>query len=189
MSQATTPNAVQATPRVPRAAILSRARSGGIIYPFIVLFIVLAIWKGAIFYGTTNLLAILDQQSTTLIIAAAGTLVLVAGGIDVSVGATYALAQVVPTKLVGSMNPVPAILIGIAVGLGVGLADGVVATFFRINSLIATLAMSFVVGGLASLVTGGDLLIAYSAPRFAHPPRTRLPTRAHPAPTRIRAAL
>jgi ribose transport system permease protein len=173
MSQATTPNALRATPRVPRDAIVSRARSGGIIYPFIVLFIVLAVWKGATFYGTTNLLAILDQQSSTLIIAAAGTMVLVAGGIDLSVGATYALAQVVTTKLVGSMNPVPAIGIGIAVGLGVGLVNGVVATYFRINSLIATLAMSFVVGGLASLVTGGNLIIAYSALGFANLARTQ----------------
>ena len=172
MSQATTPNAVRATPRVPREAIVSRARDGGIIYPFIVLFVALSIWKGETFYGTTNLLAILDQQSSTLIIAAAGTMVLVAGGIDLSVGATYALAQVVTTKLVGSMNPVPAIAIGIAVGLGVGLVNGVIATFFRINSLIATLAMSFVVGGLASLVTGGNLIIAYSALGFANFART-----------------
>ena len=107
-----------------------------------------AIWKGSVFYGTTNLLAILDQQASTLIIAAAGTMVLVAGGIDLSVGATYALAQVVTTKLVGSMNPVPAILIGIVVGLAVGLVNGTIATFFRINSLIATLAMSFVVAGI-----------------------------------------
>src|SRR5215472_16406812 len=152
MTQATTPSPVQAASRRPHGELLARARAGGIIYPFILLFIVLAVWKGEIFYGTTNLLAILDQQASTLIIAAAGTMVLVAGGIDLSVGATYALAQVVTTKLVMSMNPVPAILIGIAVGLGVGAVNGTIATFFRINSLIATLAMSFVVSGIASLV-------------------------------------
>src|SRR5579859_1378300 len=145
MTQATTPSPVQAASRRPPSELLARARAGGISYPFIVLFIVLAIWKGSTFYGTTNLLAILDQQASTLIIAAAGTMVLVAGGIDLSVGATYALAQVVTTKLVMSMSPVPAILIGILVGLAVGLVNGVIATFFRINSLIATLAMSFVV--------------------------------------------
>ena len=50
------------------------------------------------FLTKANLLAILDQQASTLIIAAAGTLVLVAGGIDLSVGATYALASVVATS-------------------------------------------------------------------------------------------
>ena len=40
----------------------------------------------------------------------------------------------------------------ILVGLAVGIANGVITTRFRINSLIATLAVSFVVGGLAALV-------------------------------------
>src|SRR5260370_24165693 len=105
MSQATTPNAVQATPRVPRAAILSRARQGGIIYPFIVLFIVLAIWKGSIFYGKTNLLDILDQQSSTLIIAAACTMVLIAGGIGLSRGGSRALAQAIAANIARPRHP------------------------------------------------------------------------------------
>jgi ribose transport system permease protein len=145
--QAATPRAaIQAILREPRAGILGRARRGGIIFPFLVLFIVLSIASGP-FFTKTNLLDILDQQASTLIIAAAGTLVLVAGGIDLSVGATYALASVVATKLALSVNPVLAILAGVAVGLVVGLVNGVIATFFRINSLIATLAMSFVSPG------------------------------------------
>ncbi len=157
----------RALPGIPRAELLGRAREGGIIYPFIILFLVLSVWKGATFYGRTNLLDILDQQSSTLIIAAAGTMVLVAGGIDLSVGATYALASVVATKLALSVNPVLAIGAGIAVGLVVGLANGVITTFIRINSLIATLGMSFVVAGLAGLVTSGNLIIAYSALGYA----------------------
>ena len=175
--QAATPPAEKADRKralsgITHGELLGRAREGGIIYPFIILYIVLALWKGETFYGRTNLLAILDQQSSTLIIAAAGTLVLVAGGIDLSVGATYALASVVATKLAMSVNPVLAILVGIAVGLAVGLVNGVIATFFRINSLIATLGMSFVVGGLAGLVTSGNLIIAYSALGFANLART-----------------
>lgn len=168
-----TPEVARPATRVPRDVLLARARAGGIIYPFILLFVALSIWKGATFYGTTNLLAILDQQASTLIIAAAGTMVLVAGGIDLSVGATYALAQVVATKLVLNINPVPAILIGILVGLAVGFVNGFIATYLRINSLIATLAMSFVVGGVASLVTSGNLVIAYSALGFANFARTQ----------------
>ena len=165
-------SAVQAMLRAPRTELLGRARSGGIIYPFIILFIMLAIWKGSTFYGKTNLLDILDQQAATLIIAAAGTMVLIAGGIDLSVGATYALAQVIATKMAISGNPVLAIVVGILVGVGVGAVNGVIATFFRINSLIATLAMSFVIGGLAALVTNGNLIIAYTALGFANFART-----------------
>jgi ribose transport system permease protein len=164
-------SAIQAILREPRTKILGRARRGGIIFPFLVLFIVLSISSGP-FFTKANLLDILDQQASTLIIAAAGTLVLVAGGIDLSVGATYALASVVATKLALSVNPVLAIVAGVAVGLVVGLVNGVIATFFRINSLIATLAMSFVVAGLASLATSGNLIIAYSAVGYAKLART-----------------
>jgi ribose transport system permease protein len=170
--QAATPRAaIQASLREPRTGLLGRARRGGIIFPFLVLFIVLSISSGP-FFTKVNLLDILDQQASTLIIAAAGTLVLVAGGIDLSVGATYALASVVATKLALSVNPVLAILAGVAVGLVVGLVNGVIATFFRINSLIATLAMSFVVAGLASLVTSGNLIIAYTSLGYSKLART-----------------
>ena len=168
---ATPRTAIQAILREPRTGFLGRARRGGIIFPFLVLFIVLSI-SSAPFFTKANLLDILDQQASTLIIAAAGTLVLVAGGIDLSVGATYALASVVATKLALSVNPVLAILAGVVVGLVVGLVNGVITTFFRINSLIATLAMSFVVAGLASLVTSGNLIIAYTALGYSKLART-----------------
>ena len=158
---------------VPSTAFLGRARQGGIIYPFIVLFVILAIWKGTTFYGKTNLLEILDQQASTLIIAAAGTMVLIAGGIDLSVGATYALCQVIATKMALTGNPVLAIVVGVLIGIAVGAVNGVIATFFRINSLIATLAMSFVIGGVAALITSGNLIIAYSALGFANFARTQ----------------
>ncbi|HUZ25635.1 MAG TPA: ABC transporter permease [Streptosporangiaceae bacterium] len=151
------------------AELLPRLRRGGIIFPFLVLFIVLSVASGS-FFTKVNLLDIVDQQASTLIIAAAGTLVLVAGGIDLSVGASYALAGVTATQL--SASPLLAVLAGIGVGLAVGLVNGVVTTVFRINSLIATLAMSFVVSGLASLVTGGNLIIAYTHPAFGDLART-----------------
>ena len=121
--QATAP----ATFRMPGSEFLGRVREGGIIYPFILLFIVLAVWKGSTFYGRTNLLEILDQQSATLIIAAAGTMVLIAGGIDLSVGATYALCQVIAMKIAISGNPVAAILVGVIIGIAVGAANGVIS--------------------------------------------------------------
>jgi ribose transport system permease protein len=149
-----------------RGDLPGRLRSSGILLPFAVLFIVLSL-TSASFFSRVNLLDIVDQQASTLIIAAAGTLVLVAGGIDLSVGATYALAGVTSAELAQSVPPLVAILAGIAVGLVVGAVNGVITTFFRINSLIATLAMSFVVSGLASLVTSGNLVIDYSRPSFA----------------------
>ncbi len=156
--------------RLPRA-FPGRLRQAGIAIPFLVLFTALSIASGP-FFTRVNLLDILDQQAATLTIAAAGTLVLVAGGIDLSVGATYALAGVTAAHLALSAPPGVAIGAGLAVGLLVGLVNGVIITLFRINSLIATLAMSFVVSGLASLVTSGNLIILYSKPSFGDLSRT-----------------
>jgi ribose transport system permease protein len=160
--------------RTPGQEFLGRAREGGIIYPFLVLFVVLVILKGSTFANQTNMLQILDQQSATLIIAAAGTMVLIGGGIDLSVGATYALCQVIAMKLaITGTNPALAIIVGVVIGLGVGAVNGVIATFFRINSLIATLATSFVITGAASLITGGNLITNFSVTGYADFARTQ----------------
>jgi ribose transport system permease protein len=120
------------------------------------------------------MLQILDQQSAALIIAAAGTMVLIAGGIDLSVGATYALSQVIAMKLaIAGTNPVLAIIVGVLVGIGVGAVNGVIVTFFRINSLIATLATSFVITGGAALITGGNLITNFSITGYANFARTQ----------------
>jgi ribose transport system permease protein len=141
-------------------------RSVAILIPFIVLFVALSIGSPP-FLNTTNLLNILDQQSATLIIAAAGTLVLISGGIDLSVGATYALAGVISAQVALAHGVVVAIIVSLLVGIIVGLANGVISTFFRINSLIATLAMSFIVSGIGSSVSGGNLIVLTNQPSFA----------------------
>lgn len=154
-------------------ALSGRWRSAGIVLPFAVLFVVLSITSGP-FLTRDNLLNILDQQAAILIMAAAGTLVLVGGAIDLSVGATYGLAGVVAAQLVPSTGIPVALLAALLVGLVVGLVNGVVTTYFRINALIATLAMSFIIGGAASLVTNGNLLVLTQWPDFANVARSAL---------------
>jgi ribose transport system permease protein len=144
---------------------LNLARRSGIVIPFVALFVALAIASDT-FLRVTNLLNVLDQQSATIIVAAAGTLVLIAGGIDLSVGAVYALAGVTAATLATSAGTVPAVVVGTLVGLIVGVANGVVVTRFRINALIATLATSYVVSGIAALVTQGNLVVAFDHPEF-----------------------
>jgi ribose transport system permease protein len=154
-----------------RAPTAARIRGAGILIPFVVLFAVLSLTSDS-FATRTNLLNILDQQSATLIIAAAGTLVLVAGGIDLSVGAVYSLAGVTSAQVALHANPVLAILAGIGIGLLIGLANGLVTTVLRINALITTLAMAFIVGGTASLIAKGNLLVLFDKPGFGKFART-----------------
>lgn len=146
-------------------------RSVAILIPFLVLFVALSIGSRP-FLTPVNLLNILDQQAATLIIAAAGTLVLISGGLDLSVGATYALSAVVAGTVTIQSGPVAGTLAALAVGVAVGLVNGVVSTLLRINSLIVTLAMSFIVAGLASLVTGGNLVVLFDRIDFAAIART-----------------
>ena len=158
-----------------RASWVERLRSLGILIPFIALFVTLSLASSS-FFTKVNLLNILDQQSATLIIAAAGTLVLVAGGIDLSVGATYSLAGVTAGYFAQRTNPSLAIFLGIGAGVLVGIANGVITTRLRINALITTLAMSFVVSGCAALITKGNLLVLFDKPGFGKLARTEFLT-------------
>jgi ribose transport system permease protein len=140
------------------ARLLHSWRLAGIFIPFLILFVALSIASQP-FLHTTNLINILDQQAATLAIAAAGTLVLVSGGIDLSVGATYGLATVISGELAAHHSPLLAIGLAILAGLAVGLVNGLIVAVFKINPLIATLAMSFVIAGIALKVSGGNLVV------------------------------
>lgn len=131
-------------------------RSLAIVFPFLAVFIALSIGSPA-FLGLQNIGNVLDRQSGILIVAVASTLVLIAGGIDLSVGATYMFSAVICGTLIlkvgGTEGAALGILVGVLAGLAVGIVNGVVSTYFRINPLIATLAMSFIILGATKLVS------------------------------------
>ncbi len=140
-------------------------RQSGILLPFVALFVVLSITSSHFFTGT-NLLDVLDQQASTLVAAAGETLVLVTGGLDLSIGAVYVLAGVTAAHFALVTNPTFAILLALLAGLAVGLVNGIVTAVFRVNSLIATLASSYVVIGIAGLATGGNIIDDFTHPSF-----------------------
>lgn len=143
---------------------LGIVRDYAVVVSFVVLFVVLSVASEP-FLTTANLLNVLDQQAPLLICAAAGTLVLIAGGLDLSVGATVALSGVVAAKVAVDVNAVLGLFAGMAVGLAVGVANGLLTTVGRVNSFIGTLATSFAIRGLAVLITGG-LLVSVGDPAF-----------------------
>ncbi len=145
----------------------------GIAIPFVILFAILSLVSPP-FLRTQNLTNILDQQAGIIIVACAGTLVLIAGGIDLSIGATYALAGAIALNTATTFSSPLGVLAGIAVGLVIGLANGIIVTRFRINALIGTLAMSFVVAGIAAIVTKGNLVVAFDQLDFQAFAATRI---------------
>jgi ribose transport system permease protein len=101
-----------------------------------------------------------NQLSTTLLVAAplgmiaAGqTLVMLTGGVDLSVAFT-ATAAAFATSWQGVNGTVEGILAGLGVGLGIGLVNGIGVGIFKVNPLIMTLGTSSVTFGLLSIYAG-----------------------------------
>lgn len=136
---------------------LAALRDYGILAAFVALFIVLSL-SSDVFLNLTNWLNILDQWSAIGIMACGWTLALIAGGFDLSIGAIYAMASVVAAEVALSGGAAAGLLVGALAGLGIGVVNGGLSTVGRINSFMATLAMSFVVRGIALAISGGYLI-------------------------------
>jgi ribose/xylose/arabinose/galactoside ABC-type transport system permease subunit len=110
------------------------------------------------FLTFTNAVTVLNFSAVTFIAAAGFTIVLIGGGLDLSVGSTVMVSGVAAGMLFLSGLPaVPAFMLGFATGPLIGLVNGVLITRLRINPLIATLSMLFVLRGVGYLVAGSQL--------------------------------
>lgn len=108
-------------------------------------------------FRTAGNLQTVARQSTIVGIAALGmTLVIVSGGIDLSVGSTVALATVVIAWLLKGavVGPAVAGLGGVACGAVVGCVTGLLVTGLRIAPFIVSLGMMLLVRGLAKGLAG-----------------------------------
>lgn len=108
------------------------------------------------FLTSANFLQIINFNVVTAILAIGFTFVLVGGGIDLSIGSNVSVGTVVIGECF--LNGLPVALCfaaGLATCTLVGLVNGLIITRARINPLIETLAMLFVLQGVASLITGG----------------------------------
>jgi len=134
-----------------------RAREYGIVFAFAAIVIVLSV-TSHVFLTTRNVANILNESAPVGIMAAAGTLVFIAGGFDLSVGAIYGIAGVVAGLLVPHYGPEVASLAALAVGTGFGIVNGLLTTVGRINAFIATLSTGVIITGIALALTGGLLV-------------------------------
>src|SRR5215469_13002584 len=110
---------------------------------------------------------ILLQISVNLCISIGMTLVILTGGIDLSVGAVLAFAGAFAAGLLKNgiilshfgiavqFTPFGAFCAGILAGLGLGLVNGIAITKFRLPPFVATLGMLSIARGLTMLWTGG----------------------------------
>lgn len=155
----------QAAPRRGVDERMAHLRDYGIVAVFVALFVALSLSSDA-FLTKDNLTNVVEQWSYIGIMACAGTMVVIAGGFDLSVAATFALSGVVAAKVANSTGVAPGFAAGLAVGVAIGLANGWLITVARVNSFLATLGSAFVLRGIALTMSGG-LLITVEAPAFA----------------------
>ncbi|NEB94637.1 substrate-binding domain-containing protein [Streptomyces bauhiniae] len=135
----------------------------GALTALIVLIVALSALSGD-FLTTDNLLNIGVQAAVTAILAFGVTFVIVAAGIDLSVGSVAALTStVLAWSATQSGMPVAlAVVLAIATGVGAGLVNGFLIAYGKLPPFIATLAMLSVARGL-SLVISGGVPIAFPA--------------------------
>lgn len=132
---------------------------------FLVALLVFA-WAAPGFYTADNQLNVSRQSVYLMLVALAQLVVLVGGGIDLSVGTVVALSSVSAALTMSGIYQngdggsaewaiVAGTMVAIAVGAIVGLINGVGTALLRIPSFMMTLGMSSVVFGVALLVSGG----------------------------------
>lgn len=135
----------------------------GIFIAFALLIIVMALLS-PVFLKPTNLLNILRQTSINGIIAVGMTLVILTGGIDLSVGSILALSAVIATSFAhsGENNIIIPLVVGLSAGLLCGFINGFIIAWNKIAPFIVTLAMMTITRGLALVYTNGRPVIDLS---------------------------
>lgn len=132
----------------------------GIIVAFLVLCVFLSVFPktSGSFFTRQNIFNVLRQISTNLFLACGMTMVIILGGIDLSVGSIIALSGCISAGCVARYNlPLPiALLMGLLVGLLVGMFNGAVISKTTIPAFIVTLATMNIAKGLAYVYTGGS---------------------------------
>ena len=127
--------------------------TGGIFAVVVIIFSILS----PIFLSPSNLANILESTAAISIAAFGMTMVLLAGGIDLSIGATVALVGVISARLLeeAQFSIAPVVLISLLIGILVGMINGLIITTWEVQPFLVTLGMMTIVRGVALIVSGG----------------------------------
>ncbi|WP_318246999.1 ABC transporter permease [Microbacterium gallinarum] len=135
----------------------SVGRNLGLVVALLLLVIVGAVTAPDTFLTLSNTLTVLRQASILGVVAIGMTLVITAGGIDLSVGSVLGLASVVATlaaiqDLADQLHWIVMILMALLVGVAAGLINGIVIAYGKVVAFMATLAMLIAARGLAEVL-------------------------------------
>jgi ribose transport system permease protein len=142
---------------------------GMIIWIALLLLLVLSLIVAPSFMDPTHLLNVTRQAAGLGIVAIGQTIVLLTGGLDLSVGMIITLVDVVAATMLNGKDTLllPVMLLAVAIGMGVGLVNGLLITKLRMPAFVVTLGMYGILRGAAYVYTNG-------APKGSIPPTLSL---------------
>lgn len=130
-------------------------RNMGILIGLLAICVIIAM-KSPNFLTQDNIMNVLRQISTNMYLASAMTMVLIAGGIDLSVGSIIAVSGVVAGTLVTDGVPIPlVILICLLLGALCGTVSGAIISTTTLPPFIVTFSMMSILRGITYVYTGG----------------------------------
>ena len=181
-----TPNSTAVSTSQNKFALPVGLRDAGTLLGLVVIVVVFSILSPN-FLTQQNILNILQQSSINACVALGMTLVIIAGGIDLSVGPTAAIAAVVVAVLMAAGVPIAiAIPLALIVGMTAGAFNGVLVAYGGLQPFIVTLGTLSLYRAIALIYTGGN-------PIFGIPPEFRALTNSSilgvPSPVLIIAIL
>lgn len=149
--------------RLDREAALELGERYGLVLLFGLVVLWFSVWSetSEIFFTSANLENIIGNQSVLAIVALAAVVPLVAGQFDLSVGAIVGISSVLAATLL-SETALPTglcLVLAVLAGTVVGLVNGLLVARMGINSLITTLGMSTVLGGVAAWVSDSTPIV------------------------------
>lgn len=132
----------------------SNSRIFGVVLALVATFIFFTVLEPK-FISLNNIIEMGVQSSIIAVIALGMTLVIVTGGIDLSVGSIVGLVSVVCASNLEQWGTIPTILVAILLGSFLGFINGSFSAYFKLESFVVTLATLNIYRGLAFLYTEG----------------------------------
>lgn len=178
--ESVTPESIETVNAAPGPALPARQRRSGRqlprlgldrfsgVYALGLIILIFGLIEPALFLTTSNLQTVLAESAITAIMTLAILVPLAAGAFDLSIGAVMSFAVILVAYLQSNdhMAAIPAILITIGVSALIGVLNGFAVVVLRVNSFIATLAMSSIVEAAVFGVSGGNEIVTGISQNF-----------------------
>jgi len=131
------------------------AREFSVFCALVILFVIMSI-ASPYFFNAENIFNVLRNMSFIAIISVGMTMVIITGGIDLSVGSILAVCSMLTARLMWEgVNPLISFIIGLMFGIALGALNGFIITRMKVNPFITTMGMMSIARGLTYYIATG----------------------------------